>query len=111
MSRALESGADLGFTPDGPRGPAYSFAPGALIVAQRSGAPVVALRAVTQRCWRLRSWDGFMIPKPFARITIAFGDPTCVGGVSPREAAEEADHFASLLQQTGSAAEAAGAGA
>jgi lysophospholipid acyltransferase (LPLAT)-like uncharacterized protein len=51
-----------------------------------------------------------MIPKPFARVTIAFGDPVCVGGASPREAAEEADRFAALMQQTGEAAE-RGAGA
>jgi lysophospholipid acyltransferase (LPLAT)-like uncharacterized protein len=111
MSRVLESGGDIAFTPDGPRGPAHSFAPGALIIAQRSGASIVPLRAVARSCWRLRSWDGFMIPKPFARITIAFGDPIRVEGASPREAAEQADRFAALMRQAGESAEAGAAGA
>jgi lysophospholipid acyltransferase (LPLAT)-like uncharacterized protein len=103
MGRVLEAGGDLGFTPDGPRGPAHSYAPGALIVAQRSGAPVVSLRATARRCWRLRSWDRFMIPKPFARVTITFGDPLRVEGASPRDAAEQADRFAALMQQASAA--------
>jgi lysophospholipid acyltransferase (LPLAT)-like uncharacterized protein len=100
MSRVVQAGGDLAFTPDGPRGPAQSFAPGALVVAQRSGAPVVTLAVVATRCWRLRSWDRFMIPKPFARITIAYGDPVPVVAATPREAAEQGERFARLMGET-----------
>ncbi len=70
LVREVERGSRVAVTPDGPRGPAESFAPGALIAAQRAGAPIVLLRATVDRAWRLRSWDRFIIPKPFARLTI-----------------------------------------
>jgi lysophospholipid acyltransferase (LPLAT)-like uncharacterized protein len=104
MSRVVESGIDVAFTPDGPRGPAESFAPGALIVAQHSGAPVVTVRVSAPRSWRMRSWDRFMIPKPFARVTIAYGDPVYVSAGSPREAAGEGSRFEALMRDTGMAA-------
>jgi lysophospholipid acyltransferase (LPLAT)-like uncharacterized protein len=104
MSRVVERGGDLAFTPDGPRGPAKTFAPGALVVAQRTGAPVVTLAVTTPRCWRLRSWDRFMIPKPFARITIAYGDPVPVTSPSPREAAARGEEFAARMGETAAAA-------
>ena len=74
-SRRVEEGHDLAITPDGPRGPAKSIAPGdALIVAQRTGAPMIAAAATAACAWRLKSWDGFLIPKPFARVDIAYSD-------------------------------------
>ncbi len=98
LARAVESGAHVAVTPDGPRGPAESFAPGALIAAQRSGAPIVLLRAVADRAWRLRSWDRFIIPKPFARITIYVGEPVPVIASSLRDAADEAPRFQALMR-------------
>ncbi|HEU4642397.1 MAG TPA: lysophospholipid acyltransferase family protein [Gemmatimonadaceae bacterium] len=100
MSRVVQQGGDLAFTPDGPRGPARVFAPGALIVAQRSGAPIVTLAVTTRRCWRLRSWDRFMIPKPFARIAIAYGAPAPVDAPTPREAAALGAPFEALMTET-----------
>lgn len=105
-SRIVQAGGDVGFTPDGPRGPAHTFAPGALIVAQRTGAPIIALRAYAPRSWRLRSWDSFAIPKPFARISVAYGDPAYVDAPSPRDAALQTDRFHDLLERTGAAARA-----
>lgn len=89
MIRVAEGGGDLAFTPDGPRGPAETFAPGALVVAQRSGASLVPIAAGARRCWHLRSWDSFRIPKPFATVTVAYGDPIVIQGGSAREAAEK----------------------
>lgn len=104
MSRTVQDGGDVAFTPDGPRGPARRFAPGALIVAQRTGAPVITLAVAPSRAWRLKSWDAFMIPKPFARIHIAYGDPVYLDVPSPREAAEQTKRFDSLMESTGAAA-------
>ena len=87
--RELEEGRDVAFTPDGPRGPLESFAPGALIVAQRSGAPLVLISVDAARAWRLKSWDRFLIPKPFARVRIAYEDPLYVDAPDPRAAAEQ----------------------
>lgn len=98
LAREVEGGAHVAVTPDGPRGPAESFAPGALIAAQRSGAPIVLLRAVVDRAWRLRSWDRFTIPKPFAHVTIYVGDPLFVRASSLREAAGEGSRFQALMR-------------
>ena len=67
---ALRAGHDIGVTPDGPRGPAYSVAPGALVVAQRAGAPLVLLGIEFGHAWRLASWDRFYLPWPFSRVVV-----------------------------------------
>ncbi|MEO8450212.1 MAG: lysophospholipid acyltransferase family protein [Gemmatimonadota bacterium] len=85
--RALEEGGAVAFTPDGPRGPRREMKPGALAAAARSGALVLPIHAEADRSWRLRSWDRFMIPKPFARVRIGYGEPFAV---------TEADHPALL---------------
>jgi len=59
--------------------------------------PVVA---VADRAWHLRSWDRFMIPKPFARVTIAYGNPQKVSAATPRDAAEETNRFERLMSDT-----------
>lgn len=64
----LRDGNDIGITPDGPRGPMYDFKEGAFIVARRAGAPVLLLGWRFESAWRLKSWDGFYVPKPFSRV-------------------------------------------
>jgi lysophospholipid acyltransferase (LPLAT)-like uncharacterized protein len=87
-------------TPDGPRGPARSYAPGALIAAQRAGAPIVPIAAHADSAWKLSSWDNFLIPKPFARVTVAYGEPTRVSSETSRAAAAEAPSFQKLMEET-----------
>ena len=98
VGRVLEAGGDVAVTPDGPRGPRHSYAAGAVIASQRTGAPIIALGVGVSRAWRLRSWDAFLIPKPFARVTIVFGTPTVAQADTVREAAEAAPRFAALLE-------------
>ena len=98
--RELQAGREVAITPDGPRGPARKYAPGALIAAQRSGAAILPVVAVADKAWRLRSWDQFMIPKPFARVTVAYGDPAAVVAATPRAAAAEAPRFEAIMSDT-----------
>lgn len=105
LSRVLEEGKPVGITPDGPRGPMHSFAPGALAAAHRGGAPVVALGAAASRAWRMKSWDRFMVPKPFAKVVISYGPPTSVEAVDAREASAQADDFARLMHEATARAE------
>ena len=100
LSRAVKEGHDLAITPDGPRGPAKSFAAGALVVAQRTGAPMVPVAVSASRGWRLKSWDRFLIPKPFARVHIAYGDLMSIQPGDVRDAADEADRASRALAQT-----------
>jgi lysophospholipid acyltransferase (LPLAT)-like uncharacterized protein len=99
LVRELRAGHDVAVTPDGPRGPAGHFAPGALVAAQRAGAPIVSVGIAATRAWRLRSWDGFLIPKPFARVTVAYGTASVQSGTA-RDAAAEAPRFQELMELT-----------
>src|SRR5215210_6441537 len=89
LVRELQEGHEVAITPDGPRGPAATFASGALVAAQRSDSFILPVAASADRAWRLGSWDRFMIPKPFARVTVAYGAPAKVRAKTSRAAAEE----------------------
>lgn len=98
LVRVLEGGGEIAVTPDGPRGPARRYQAGVLVAAQRAGVPIIPIGVHAARGWRLNSWDRFLVPAPFARITVAYGPPTCVEAGSPREAAAEAERFERLHQ-------------
>lgn len=66
----VREGSDVALTPDGPRGPVYSFKPGAAILARRSGARILLASAECSSAWRVKSWDRFFIPKPFSRVKL-----------------------------------------
>lgn len=74
-------------TPDGPRGPRFKFKPGALLLSQMSGRPVLPMAYAASRAWLIK-WDRFVIPKPFARIVIAIGEPCYVPRVTDAAALE-----------------------
>ena len=88
VDRELRAGFDVGITPDGPRGPRHSVAPGALLAAHRAEVKLMPLAAKASAFWQLGSWDRFMIPKPFALVTVAYGDPTPVAADTSRTAGE-----------------------
>lgn len=75
MVRHGRRGFDVGISPDGPRGPRCVAQPGVVIIAQRSGIPVLPLTSASDRGRRLSSWDRFQIPAPFARVVVGYGPP------------------------------------
>lgn len=97
LMREISSGRDGAITPDGPRGPARVFAPGAAIAAFRTGALILPIRAQASRSWRLKSWDRFLVPKPFARVRVSFGPLIGVEATSARDAAEQSARLQELL--------------
>jgi lysophospholipid acyltransferase (LPLAT)-like uncharacterized protein len=70
LVNVLNSGHDIGITPDGPRGPIYEFKPGGLIVARRAQAPVLLIGCAYQSSWQLGSWDRFHLPCPFSSLRL-----------------------------------------
>lgn len=74
LRRKLSSGATVTITPDGPKGPRYKVQPGVVKLAQTSGAPIVVLSVTFSRCWRLKSWDRFCVPKPFSKVMVKLED-------------------------------------
>jgi lysophospholipid acyltransferase (LPLAT)-like uncharacterized protein len=72
-SKRLREGGYVCMTPDGPRGPRRVASPGAVTLAQRSGAAILPYAIASRPAPRLDTWDRFIIPLPFARGAIVFG--------------------------------------
>ena len=90
LTREMEAGRPAGFTVDGPRGPARIAQPGAVWLAQATGNPVLPFHLEADRHWSLRSWDRTQIPKPFATVALAVGEPFDVSRGGDDGAIEEA---------------------
>jgi lysophospholipid acyltransferase (LPLAT)-like uncharacterized protein len=84
MARLGRAGQLLAVTPDGPRGPRHRLQPGIVLIAQRSGLPIVPLSAGMRCGRRLDSWDRFELPAPFSRVCIVAGEPVVVPSEIPR---------------------------
>ena len=78
MARKVREGGILAFTPDGPRGPTHKVQLGVILMAEKSGAPIVPVGISASRRWQIGSWDAFMIPQPFARAYFLVGEPIYV---------------------------------
>jgi lysophospholipid acyltransferase (LPLAT)-like uncharacterized protein len=74
LVRIVRSGRDIAITPDGPRGPRYQLGPGIILLAQTTGARIIPLHAQFSRCIQMKTWDGFIIPLPFSKVTVTI-DP------------------------------------
>jgi lysophospholipid acyltransferase (LPLAT)-like uncharacterized protein len=73
MANLARTGRRVAITPDGPRGPRHQVQPGAILIAQRSGVPILPMACATWPQRQLGSWDRFEIPAPFARMVLGFG--------------------------------------
>ena len=81
----VRDGRSLAITPDGPKGPREKMKPGPVLIAQRTGAPIIPVVSGADRAWFFGGWDRFLVPKPFARLQISYGEPVFV----PRRAGED----------------------
>ena len=80
LTRTLAQGSDIAITPDGPRGPNYSIAPGVLFLAQRTGVGLVPFEIQISSRWHIgKKWDALWIPKPFAEVTLHYHRPHFIG--------------------------------
>lgn len=73
----VHEGISPAITPDGPRGPAWKFKPGAILLSQLSQRPIIPMAFAASRALKIK-WDRFVIPLPWARIAIAVGEPVTV---------------------------------
>ena len=86
LTEVLASGRDVVITPDGPLGPAYELGPGIIFLAQKSGAAVLPMNLEFSHCWRLGSWDRFIVPRPFAKVRVLVNEPHRVRAtITPEE--------------------------
>ncbi|MEP7211688.1 MAG: lysophospholipid acyltransferase family protein [Acidobacteriota bacterium] len=78
MVRELKRGAAMGFTVDGPKGPRYEAKPGPVILAKKTGEPILPFIIEPSGFSTVGSWDKLQIPHPFARARVIFGKPIYV---------------------------------
>jgi lysophospholipid acyltransferase (LPLAT)-like uncharacterized protein len=78
MMRLMKSGKPAGFTIDGPRGPRYTAKPGAVLLAKKTGCPILPFIVSTKRFWQVKSWDELQIPLPFTRALVGIAPPIYV---------------------------------
>lgn len=71
----ITSGGDVAITPDGPRGPRYCLGPGVIALASATGAPILPVHASFSRAFRMKTWDGFIIPLPTCRVCVRVDPP------------------------------------
>ena len=72
LADKIRAGMDVAITPDGPRGPAYELGAGTILLAQKSQTPVLFMHMEYSSCWRLKSWDHFILPKPFSTVRVIY---------------------------------------
>ena len=95
LRRALVEGWTVAFTLDGPRGPRRKVKPGPVALARSSGVPLSMFHAAVDRAWVLNSWDRMMIPMPFSRVLVRFGE---LIHVSEAATDEEVERYTAELQ-------------
>ena len=97
----LKRGHNAVFTPDGPRGPVRKAKPGVLKAAELSGAPIVPMSFAASSYWTFSSWDGMILPKPFARVQAVVGEPFWVAqGEDLEQAAQSLERVLDELERS-----------
>lgn len=84
--KELKSGNDIAITPDGPRGPRFSIADGIVAISQKSKAKIVVFNCRPTKYWQMKSWDRFIIPKPFGTIEFFIQEPLDISSLDMEEA-------------------------
>jgi lysophospholipid acyltransferase (LPLAT)-like uncharacterized protein len=75
MVRLMRAGLPAGFTIDGPKGPRYEAKMGAVLLAKKTGHPVLPFTVAAEKFWEAKSWDAFQVPKPFTRARVLIAQP------------------------------------
>ena len=78
LIRLMKQGLPAGFTVDGPKGPRYVAKTGAILLAKKTGNPVMPFSVETKNFWTIKSWDKLQIPKPFSRAKVFIAAPVYV---------------------------------
>jgi hypothetical protein len=70
-----KEGTTVVTTADGPKGPVHKYKPGGILLARMTNTPIVPMAFAARPMKELSTWDRFLVPMPFARVVIAFGEP------------------------------------
>jgi lysophospholipid acyltransferase (LPLAT)-like uncharacterized protein len=79
MVRLMRAGCPTAFTIDGPKGPRYVAKMGSVLLAKRTGNPILPFTISADKFWEARkSWDRFQVPRPFTRALVEIAPPIFV---------------------------------
>lgn len=78
LVRLMRDGCPAGFTIDGPRGPMYEAKMGAVLLAKKSGHPILPFTVAAKKYWEVNSWDKFQVPRPFTKALLTIAPPLFV---------------------------------
>lgn len=78
MVASMRRGLNGAIVADGSQGPARVAQGGAVLLASKTGAPILPMVVAADRCWTFGSWDRTMLPKPFAKLDVWYGEPLAV---------------------------------
>ena len=84
MVRLMRAGSPTAFTIDGPRGPRHIAKMGAVLLAKKTGNPILPFTINAEKSWQVSSWDRPQIAKPFSRARVHIAPPIFV----PSDASE-----------------------
>ncbi|SMD01830.1 hypothetical protein SAMN02746065_12142 [Desulfocicer vacuolatum DSM 3385] len=83
---------------DGPRGPMGIIKPGVIRMVHRTGGWVVPFYIQPENAWYFNSWDRFMLPKPFSKVVLSFGEPLSFVPESDKDAFEaQRQHLENIM--------------
>lgn len=82
MVKLMRAGCPTAFTIDGPKGPRYEAKMGAILLAKKTGYPVLPFTITAKKFWEAKSWDAFQVPKPFTRALVLIAPPIYVAADS-----------------------------
>ena len=100
LRKTLRDGDSIALTPDGPRGPRYQVQPGVIILAERTGCPIIPVSLNSKRHWELKGWDRTQIPKPFTSVHLTVGAPIHIPpDLSPEQREEQSHRIRDALMQ------------
>ena len=78
MIRLMREGVPMAFTVDGPRGPRYVAKSGPVMLAKKTGNPILPFVIECSSYWQINSWDRLQIPRPFSRARVLYAKPIFV---------------------------------
>ena len=89
MLRAIRNGSNAAIVADGSQGPPKIVQAGSILLASRTGAPIIPMVYAASSYFTIPSWDRTIIPKPFSRIDFYYGEPLCIPAKATPEEIEE----------------------
>lgn len=96
LLKVMKDGYNIAITVDGPKGPRYEVKPGIILLAKKTGYPILPVSASAYHAWVFKSWDRFLLPKPFSKVMVTAGSPLFI----PSDAtSEELEGYRNTLEK------------